>query len=132
MYAPSRRERRSDIIELLGHSTGCRGGGLPGLEADNVFLEGTAPWCWTMWAAWPTAQSHRANPVALERFAPTFSTSPWCFATADATGQPCYHTNVMLCIGTGEFAMGGFHMVSDPQRALRRGARAPVGKAAAT
>ena len=27
----------------------------------------------------------------------------------------CYHTNVMLCIGT-EFAMGGFHMVSDPQR----------------
>ena len=62
-----------------------------------------------------TAQSHRANPVALERFCTHFQYEPMVFATADATGQPCYHTNVMLCIGT-EFAMGGFHMVSDPQR----------------
>ena len=86
-----------------------------GLEADNVSSKALAPWCWNHVAAWPTAQSHRANPVALERFCTHFQYEPMVFATADATGQPCYHTNVMLCIGT-EFAMGGFHMVSDPQR----------------
>ena len=47
MYAPSRRrERRSDIIELL--KAQYRAQEVvddSGLEADNVFLEGTAPWC---------------------------------------------------------------------------------------
>lgn len=58
---------------------------------------------------------HRANPVALERFCPHFQYEPMVFATANGAGQPCYHTNVMLCIGTG-FAMVGFHMVSDAAR----------------
>ncbi len=58
---------------------------------------------------------HRANPVALERFCTHFQYEPMVFATANGAGQPGYHTNVMLCIGTG-FAMGGVHMVSDATR----------------
>jgi hypothetical protein len=35
-----------------------------------------------------TAQSNRANPVALERFCTHFNFEPMAFATADAQGQP--------------------------------------------
>ncbi len=118
MYAPSRRrERRSDIIELLKAQYRVQEVvDYSGLEADNVFLEGTGAMVLDhVGRVAYTAQSHRANPVALERFCTHFQYEPMVFATADATGQPCYQTNVMLCIGT-EFAMGGFHMVSDPQR----------------
>ena len=62
-----------------------------------------------------TAQSHRADPVALERFCTHFNFEPMAFATADAQGRPCYHTNVMLCVGT-DFALGGFDLIADPQR----------------
>ena len=62
-----------------------------------------------------TAQSNRANPVALERFCTHFNFEPMAFATADARGQACYHTNVMLCVGT-DFALGGFHLIADTQR----------------
>ena len=62
-----------------------------------------------------TAQSNRADPVALERFCTHFNYEPMAFATADAQGRPCYHTNVMLCVGTG-FALGGFHLITDAAR----------------
>ena len=44
-----------------------------------------------------------------------FNFEPMAFATADARGQACYHTNVMLCVGT-DFALGGFHLIADTQR----------------
>ena len=47
------------------------------------------------------------------------------FGTADAQGQPCYHTNVMLCVGTS-FALGGFHLIADAQR--RDAVRARLGE----
>lgn len=109
MYAPSRRrERRSDIIELLKAQYRVQEVvDYSGLEADNVFLEGTGAMVLDhVGRVAYTAQSHRANPVALERFCTHFQYEPMVFATADATGQPCYHTNVMLCIGT-EFAKIG-------------------------
>jgi len=118
MYAANRRrERRGDIIEMLKAQYRAQDViDYSGLEHDGMALEGTGAMVLDhIGRIAYTAQSHRADPVALERFCTHFQYEPMVFATADATGQPCYHTNVMLCIGT-EFAMGGFHMVSDPQR----------------
>lgn len=99
-----RRERRSDVIDYSG------------LEADGVYLEGTGAMVLDHIARVAyTARSQRADPVALERFCTHFNYEPMVFATADTQGRPCYHTNVMLCVGTA-FAMGGFHMITDGAR----------------
>ena len=118
MYAPNRRrERRSDVIELLKAQYRVQDViDYSGLEADGMFLEGTGAMVLDhIGRIAYVAQSHRANPVALERFCTHFNYEPVVFATADAEGQPCYHTNVMLCVGT-DFALGGFHMIPDTAR----------------
>ncbi|RMA59060.1 hypothetical protein C8C96_0048 [Acidovorax sp. 100] len=118
MYARSRRrERRSDVIELLKAEYRVQDViDYSGLEADGMFLEGTGAMVLDhIGRIAYTAQSNRADPVALERFCTHFNYEPMVFATADDEGQPCYHTNVMLCIGT-TFALGGFHMITDPAR----------------
>ena len=118
MVADSRRrERRSDVIELLKAEYRVQDViDYAGLEADGVYLEGTGAMVLDHIARVAyTALSNRADPVALERFCTHFNYEPMVFATADAQGRPCYHTNVMLCVGT-EFAMGGFHMITDAAR----------------
>lgn len=118
MYAPSRRrERRGDIIEMLKAQYRVQDMiDYSGLEHDGMFLEGTGAMVLDhIGRIAYTAQSHRADPVALERFCTHFNFEPMAFATADAQGRPCYHTNVMLCVGT-DFALGGFHLIADPQR----------------
>ncbi len=118
MFASSRRrERRGDIIELLKAEYRVQDViDYSGLEHDSMFLEGTGAMVLDHVARIAyTAQSNRANPVALERFCTHFNFEPMAFATADATGQACYHTNVMLCVGT-DFVLGGFHLIADPQR----------------
>lgn len=118
MFAPSRRrERRSDIIEGLKAEYRVQDViDYSGLEQDGMFLEGTGAMVLDHVARIAyTAQSNRANAVALERFCTHFNYEPMAFATADAQGQPCYHTNVMLCVGT-DFALGGFYLIADPQR----------------
>ncbi|MGB1272095.1 MAG: arginine deiminase-related protein, partial [Endozoicomonas sp.] len=47
------------------------------------------------------AESDRTNPIALERFCTHFNYEPMVFAAADQSGTPIYHTNVLMCIGTG-------------------------------
>jgi hypothetical protein len=37
------------------------------------------------------------------------------FDTADASGKPVYHTNVLMCVAT-EFALVGLGLIADPQR----------------
>lgn len=118
MFAESRRrERRADVIEMLKAEYRVQDViDYSGLEQDGMFLEGTGAMVLDHIARVAyTAQSNRANPVALERFCTHFNYEPMAFATADAQGRPCYHTNVMLCIGT-DFALGGFHLISDPAR----------------
>jgi len=118
MYAANRRrERRSDVIELLKAEYRVQDViDYSGLEADGMFLEGTGAMVLDhIGRIAYTAQSNRADPVALERFCTHFNYEPMAFATAGEDGQPCYHTNVMLCIGTA-FALGGFHMITDPAR----------------
>ena len=118
MAAPSRRrERRSDIIEMLKARYRVQDViDYSGLEHDGMALEGTGAMVLDhIGRIAYTAQSHRADPVALERFCTHFNFEPMAFATADAQGQPCYHTNVMLCVGT-DFALGGFHLIANPER----------------
>lgn len=118
MFAESRRrERRADVIEMLKAEYRVQDViDYSGLEQDGMFLEGTGAMVLDHIARVAyTARSNRADPVALERFCTHFNYEPMAFATADAQGLPCYHTNVMLCVGT-DFALGGFHLISDPAR----------------
>lgn len=118
MYSPSRRrERRSDIIEMLKAEYrvqdvidySC-------LEFDDLFLEGTGAMVLDHLARVAyTARSNRADPIPLERFCTHFNFEPMAFDTADDSGKSIYHTNVMMCIAT-DFAMVGFDIISNPAR----------------
>ncbi|MEX3968435.1 citrulline utilization hydrolase CtlX [Paraburkholderia sp. EG286B] len=117
--ANRRRERRSDVIEML--KTEYRVQDVidySGLEFDEVFLEGTGAMVLDHVARIViayTARSRRADPIALERFCTHFNFEPICFDTADAEGRPIYHTNVMMSIAT-EFAMICLDLVTDCHR----------------
>ena len=118
MYAPSRRrERRADVIELLkGIYRVQEVIDYSGLEYDGLYLEGTGAMVFdhSERVAY-VASSHRADPVVLERFCTAFGYEPMAFPTADATGIPIYHTNVLLSIAT-EYALVCLEAISDPAR----------------
>jgi hypothetical protein len=125
MRSPSRRrERRSDVIEHL--KTAYRVQDVidySGLEQDGLFLEGTGAMVLDHIARVAyTARSHRADPLALERFCTHFRYEPMLFDTADASGQPIYHTNVLMCVATA-FALIGLDTFTDPRRAAEVCAR---------
>jgi hypothetical protein len=125
MRSPSRRrERRSDVIEQL--KTAYRVQDVidySGLEQDGLFLEGTGAMVLDHIARVAyTARSHRADPLALERFCTHFRYEPMVFDTADASGQPIYHTNVLMCVAT-TFALVGLDMFTDRRRAAEVRAR---------
>lgn len=119
MYSPSRRrERRSDIIEMLKAQYRVQDViDYSGLEPDGVFLEGTGAMVLDHVARVAyTARSNRADPVALERFCTHFNFEPMVFDTADEEGRPIYHTNVLMCVAT-DFALVGFDMMTSRTRA---------------
>ncbi|WP_411733582.1 citrulline utilization hydrolase CtlX [Paeniglutamicibacter sp.] len=118
MYAPNRRsERRTDILELL--KTRYRVQDVidySGLELDDVFLEGTGAMVLDHGGRVAyAAKSHRADPVALERFCTNFGYEPMVFDAADSSGTAVYHTNVMMTVAT-DFAMIGLDMIRSPER----------------
>jgi hypothetical protein len=112
-----RRERRSDVIELLKAEYRVQDViDYSGLEHDGLFLEGTGAMVLDHVSNVAyTARSQRADPVALERFCTHFNFEPMAFKTADASGHPIYHTNVMMCVAT-EFALVGFDLMPDAKR----------------
>ncbi|RDU97685.1 citrulline utilization hydrolase CtlX [Trinickia dinghuensis] len=118
MYSPNRRrERRADIIETLKAKYRVREiVDYSGLENDGVFLEGTGAMVLDHIGRIAfAARSHRANPIALERFCARFHFEPMCFDTADPDGHPIYHTNVMMSVAT-EFALVGLDSISDARQ----------------
>lgn len=120
MYSPSRRrERRADVVEMLKTSYRVQDViDYTGLEQDGLFLEGTGAMVLDHLArVGYTAQSNRANAVALERFCTHFNYEPMVFGTADTAGRAVYHTNVLMCVAT-EFALVGFDLFTDPARAF--------------
>lgn len=119
MFNPSRRrERRTDVLEFLkAHYRVQEVIDYSGLEQDGLFLEGTGAMVLDhVGRVAFTARSNRADPVALERFATHFNYEPMVFDTADAQGQPIYHTNVLMCIAT-QFALVALDAIVDPRRA---------------
>jgi len=119
MFAPSRRrERRSDIIELLKREYRVQDViDYSGLEYDDLFLEGTGALVFDHHERVAyVARSNRAHPVLLERFCTHFNYEPVVFDTAGPDGQPIYHTNVLMTIGT-DFALVGFDLMTDVARA---------------
>lgn len=119
MYSPSRRqERRHDVIELLKSRYRVQDViDYSGLEPDGVFLEGTGAMVLDHVARVAyTARSNRADAVALERFCTHFNYEPMAFDTADESGHPVYHTNVLMCVASA-FALVGFGLFRDATRA---------------
>jgi hypothetical protein len=118
MYSPSRRtERRVDIIDALKEKFRVQDViDYSGLEHDNVFLEGTGAMVLDhVTRVAYAARSHRANPIALERFCTNFGYEPMAFDATNEAGVPVYHTNVMMTIAT-DFVMVGLDMIADAQR----------------
>ncbi|MBS7707512.1 citrulline utilization hydrolase CtlX [Chelatococcus asaccharovorans] len=118
MFSPSRRrERRSDIIEMLKHRYRVQDViDYSGLEQDAVYLEGTGAMVLDhIERVAYAARSNRTNEVALERFCTHFNFEPVVFDAADRAGRPIYHTNVLMCIGT-DVCMIGLSAISNPER----------------
>ena len=118
MFSPSRRrERRQDIIEMLKAEYRVQDVvDFSGLEWDNLFLEGTGAMVLDhINRIAYTAISNRASEVILERFCSYFHFEPFAFDTKDKDGNPIYHTNVMMSIGTS-YAMVCLDMICDEKR----------------
>lgn len=118
MFAPNRRkERRPDVIELLKSQYRVQDIiDYSGLEADNLFLEGTGAMVLDHIDRVAYAiKSNRTDPIALERFCTHFNYEPMAFDARDKEGTAIYHTNVLMCIAT-DFVMIGLEMISDENR----------------
>ena len=112
-----RRERRSDIIELLKAQYRVQDViDYSGLEHDELFLEGTGAMVLDhIGRIAYVARSRRADPVILERFCTHNGFEPMVFDAADRNGEAIYHTNVLMCIAT-DFALVCLAAISDPNR----------------
>jgi hypothetical protein len=118
MYAANRRrERRWDVIDMLKSRYRVQDViDYSGLEEDGLALEGTGAMVLDhLERVAYVARSHRADAVLLERFCTHFNFEPVAFDAADAKGNPVYHTNVLMAVGT-DFAMVGLDMIVDPVR----------------
>jgi hypothetical protein len=115
MYsALRRRERRHDIIEELRQryrvtevidysrfeEQGCCLEGTGSLVLDHVNKIAYV------------SLSNRSNPKVIQRFGDDFGYEPVMFTSIGIDGQPIYHTNVMICIGT-KIALAGLVLIPD-------------------
>lgn len=119
MFAPNRRiERRSDIIDLLKAKYRVQDIiDYSGLEHDGLYLEGTGAMVLdNQERVAYVARSHRADPIALERFCTNFGYEPMVFDAVDPNGTPIYHTNVLMCIATDFVLAGTGMMMPDARR----------------
>jgi hypothetical protein len=128
MYsALRRRERRQDIVEeLRKHYWVTEVIDYSPFEDEGCYLEGTGSLVFDhLNKIAYVSLSNRSNPKMIQRFADDFSYEPVIFTSVGSNGQPIYHTNVMMCIGTG-FAMIGLEMIRNT--AERRHVRARLEK----
>ena len=128
MYsALRRRERRQDIVEelrkyyrvtdVIDYSA---------FEDEGCYLEGTGSLVFDHLNRFVyVSLSNRSNRKVIQRFADDFTYEPVTFTSIGSDGQPIYHTNVMMCIGTA-FAMVGLEVI--PNKAERQQVRAHLDK----
>jgi len=124
MYsALRRRERRQDIVEeLRKHYRVTEVIDYSAFEDEGCYLEGTGSLVFDhLNKVTYVSLSNRSNPKLIQRFADDFTYEPVTFTSIGSNGQPIYHTNVMMCIGT-TFAMVGLDMI--PNKAERQEVRA--------
>ena len=125
-----RRERRQDIVEeLRKHYRVTDVIDYSAFEEEGCCLEGTGSLVFDhLNKIAYVSLSNRSNPKVIQRFAEDFSYEPVAFTSITSNGQPIYHTNVMMCIGTG-FAMVGLEMIPDKtERELLRARLEKTGK----
>ena len=128
MYSVLRRsERRRDIVEeLREHYRVTEVIDYSEFEDEGCCLEGTGSLVLDHFNKLAyVSLSNRSNPKMIQRFADDFSYEPVTFTSIGSNGQPIYHTNVMMCIGTG-FAMVGLEMI--PNKTERQRVRARLEK----
>jgi hypothetical protein len=128
MYsALRRRERRQDIVEeLRKHYRVTEVIDYSAYENEGCCLEGTGSLVLDhLNKIAYVSLSNRSNAKVIQRFADDFSYEPVTFTSIGSNGEPIYHTNVMMCIGT-EFAMIGLGMI--PDKAERQEVRARLEK----
>ncbi len=130
MYsALRRRERRQDIVgqlrknyhvsEVIDYSV---------FEKQGCCLEGTGSLVLDhLNKIAYVSLSNRSNQKVIRRFADDFSYEPVIFTSIGSDGQPIYHTNVMMCIGTA-FALVGLEMIRN--KAERQQMRARLERSA--
>src|SRR5215469_10502631 len=129
MYsALRRRERRQDIVEELHkHYRVTEVIDYSAFENEGCCLEGTGSLVLDhLNKIAYVSLSNRSNAKVIQRFADDFSYEPVTFTSIGSNGEPIYHTNVMMCIGTA-FAMVGLGMI--PNKAERQQVRARLKKA---
>jgi hypothetical protein len=107
-----RRERRHDIVEeLRKHYRVTQVIDYSAFEDEGCYLEGTGSLVFDhLNKIAYVSLSNRSNPKMIQRFADDFSYEPVIFTSIGSNGEPIYHTNVMMCIGTA-FAMVGLEMI---------------------
>jgi hypothetical protein len=128
MYsALRRRERRQDIVEeLRKHYRVSEVTDYSAFEDVGCCLEGTGSLVFDhLNKIAYVSLSNRSNPKVIQRFADDFSYEPVTFTGIGSDGQPIYHTNVLMCIGT-DFAMAGLPMI--PNKAERQQVRVRLEK----
>jgi hypothetical protein len=128
MYsALRRRERRQDIVEeLRNHYRVTEVIDYSAFEDEGCCLEGTGSLVLDHRNKIAyVSLSNRSNPKVIQRFADDFGYEPVIFTSIGSDGQPIYHTNVMMCIGTA-FVMVALEMI--PNRAERQQVRARLEK----
>jgi hypothetical protein len=113
MYSALRRqERRHDIIsELRKHYHVTEVIDYSVFEKKGCWLEGTGSLVLDhLNKIAYVSLSNRSDPKVIHSFAEDFSYEPVTFTSIGSDGQPIYHTNVMMCIGTA-FALVGLEMI---------------------
>jgi hypothetical protein len=122
-----RRERRQDIVQkLCKHYQVTDVIDYSAFEDEGGYLEGTGSLVLDHLNKLAyVSLSNRSSPKVIRRFADDFSYQPVTFTSIGFNGQPIYHTNVMMCIGT-EFAMVGLETI--PNNAERQEVRARLEK----
>jgi len=128
MYsALRRRERRQHIVqELRKHYRVTEVIDYSPFEDEGCCLEGTGSLVFDhLNKIAYVSLSNRSNPKVIQRFADDFSYEPVIFTSIGPNGEPIYHTNVMMCIGTA-FAMVGLDVI--PNKAERQQLRSRLEK----
>ena len=125
MYSALRRqERRHEIVgELRKHYRVTDVIDYSVFEKKGHWLEGTGSLVLDhLNKIAYVSLSNRSDPKVIHRFAEDFSYEPVTFTSIGSNGQPIYHTNVMMCVGTA-FALVGLEMILNKSERQRVRAR---------